>query len=455
MIGTRLRALGLAAGFLVALPPSAGAQPQRLTFADAVRMSAARSPDIAGARHGVTAANLRVTGTSAQRYPKLRTEANLIRWDNPLRINLVGNGMPGMDTTFVARDQITTSLSISLAQPISGLFVLHRVVAMERHGADAARSEVDRARLDITQRAAEAYLRLLQARAVEELASKSLAQIEAQLARARTMEQAGVLGKVDVLRWTSSRDSAQLALVRAGSSTRVATGALALALALRPEVEFIVADDFPEPPPPLLVEEPELLRAVEEARPEVEGARARTRQAKENKTVAAAQLLPNLMGVATYQHIQGQGPFQPRNAWFIGATLTWDLWDWGKTWDGMKEAGARASQAVVAETIVRDQIAFEARRRLIEAKAAFESLAPARSAQDAMEEAYRIQGLRYDKGVATTTDVIDAETDLARARTAYAQARFDYFLAQAALARAVGAMPGAPAAATSASRRSD
>jgi outer membrane protein TolC len=49
--------------------------------------------------------------------------------------------------------------------------------------------------------------------------------------------------------------------------------------------------------------------------------------------------------------------------------------------------------------------------------------------------------VRFAEGAATTTDVIDAEADVSRARNSAAQSRYDYYLAQAALARAVGRMP--------------
>lgn len=427
----------------VGLATPAAAQPLRLTFGDAVQMSIDRGPEIAGARHGATAADLKASATASQAYAKLRAEGNLLRWNEPLQITF--GPMPaaiGMaPTTTVVREQMTSLFSISLAQPISGLFVLHHMVAIDRSAAEGARTDIARARLDTASRAAEAYLRLLQANATAEVAGKTLGQLEAQLERARALEQAGVLGRVDVLRLISTRDGARQGLLRAQTGVAVASATLTLALDLKPEAVVEVVDDLPDPPPPIALTEANAVHAATGARPELSASRERTVQAQEGPTVAKAQLLPNVMGVATYQHTKGQGSFQPVNAWFVGATLSWDIWDWGKTWDGVKEARARASQAEVADKIVRDQIAFDARRRLLEAKSAFETLAPARTSLQAAEEAHRIQTVRFSKGAASTTDVIDAEADLSRARGAYTQARYDYYLAQAALVRAMGEIP--------------
>jgi outer membrane protein TolC len=176
-------------------------------------------------------------------------------------------------------------------------------------------------------------------------------------------------------------------------------------------------------------------------RPEVAAADQRAQQARGGRAVAKSALLPNVMGLLTYQHTEGQSAFMPKNAWFVGGTLSWDLWDWGKNWNGVKEADAKARQAEIAARSLRDQLVFDARRRLTEARAAHESVGLSRSALQAAEEAYRIQSVRYQQGAATTTDVLDAELGVARARTSYSQTRFDYYLAQAAVARAVGQLP--------------
>jgi len=124
--------------------------------------------------------------------------------------------------------------------------------------------------------------------------------------------------------------------------------------------------------------------------------------------------------------------------------LSWDLWDWGKTRSDVREAEARARQAAVGAEVLRDQIAFEVERRLVDARTTWETLDVARAGATAAEEAFRIQTVRFEQGAATTTDVIDAESEVTRARTSYASARFDYYLALVALLRSVGQLPEIP-----------
>jgi outer membrane protein TolC len=421
----------------------AAAQPQRVTYRQAIELALGNGSEVLAAREGVAASDARVRGAGAQRFPQLRAEGNILRWDKPLDVAFIMpmGMMEGPTPVLRVRDQVTSQLTVSLAQPISALLVINRLIALERNGADVARADEARARLDTAQRASEAYLRLLQARALVSVADKTVAQVDSQLQRAQVSEKAGALAHVDVLRLTSARDSARQGLLRARGGMETAHAGLVLALEMPPGSQLEVVDDFPDPPPRLVVDENEATATALRERPELRAATERVEQAKAGRGVAVSSLLPNILGVGTYQHTEGQSTFQPKDAWFVGATLSWDIWDWGKRWSSVKEAEARANQAAIGRKTLGDQIAFDARRRLIEARTAYDSVGLAQTGLQAAEEAYRIQSVRYAEGAATTTDLIDAETDVARARSSYAQSRYDYYLAQAALARAVGRMP--------------
>jgi outer membrane protein TolC len=442
-----VKRVGFVVMLLVVLLAATAAHAEQLTFAQAVESALSHGREIQAAAQGAEAQQARVRGAAGHYGPTLRTEANIQRWNKPLLVAFVPAmpGMTGMEVpALLVREQVTSQVTVSLAQPISGLFVVNRLVALERNGAEAARADQERARLDTAQRVAEAYLRLLQARALLDVAAKSLTQVEAQLNQAKVLERGGVLGAVDVLRLTSARESARQGRLRAETGVTVAAAALALALDRPNGTSIEAVDDLPDPPPPLAVGDREAVETATRERPEIRAARERAEQARAGKGVAISNLLPNINGVLSYQHTEGQAAFQPKNAWFVGGTLSWDLWDWGTNWNGVKEAQGKANQAAIGAAVLVDQVAFDAQRRLLEARTAYETIAVARSALQAAEEAHRIQTVRFGAGAATTTDVLDAEADVTRARSGYAQARYDYYLAQAGLARAVGRLPQIP-----------
>jgi len=189
------------------------------------------------------------------------------------------------------------------------------------------------------------------------------------------------------------------------------------------------------------VNEEEATRRALALRPEAKVARARAEQAAHGRRVATGHYYPIVTAIGQVEHNEGTSTFSPKNSWFVGVNLTWDLWDWGKTRAEVGEAAARRRQAEIAAEATADQVAFEARRRAREAAIAHQSLAAAQSAVRAAEEAYRIRGVALGQGEATTTDVLDAETEVARARSQAVVARYEYYLALTALARATGGTP--------------
>lgn len=417
--------------------------PRKMTFSEAVNIAVESAPAAKISAFGEQAARSRVKSAKAQRLPRLNVSSNLLRWNDKIEVSLGPPPGPGEMPApkLLARDQITMATNVTLAQPLTALIALSRLVKIEENAAGGAKQEAAQARLDAAQRAAEAYLRLLQAKAFATVANQALAQVEAQLKTAQAFEQAGALSHVDVLRLTSTRQNARQNVLKADTAVVIAQGALGLALNLPQGTSIDAVDDLPEKPSLAVADEAAFVNKALETRPEVGLAETRKVQALGAKTIAKAAMLPNLMAMATYQNLQGQGPFVPKNAWYVGLSLNWDVWDWGKVHHDVQAAQAAALQADVGATTLRDQIAFDVHRRVLEAKTAFDTLDVAQGALGASEEANRIQNVRFKEGAATTTDVIDSESEVSRARNGYAQARYDYFLAQAALARAVGQLP--------------
>lgn len=421
-----------------ALPCSARADEpaRRLSFAEAVATAVDGAVEVQLADRGVAAQSARVASTRALLLPRLRAEGNLFVWNEPLDV-AIAEGAPGVRV----RDQVTAGVSLSVVQPISGLVAGLRLLKLEKNGLAAAAADQDRARLDAGARAAEAYLRVLEVRALVEVTERSLAQVEAQLQRARALETAGVLGKVDVLRLESARDGVRQGLLRGRSGVAVAEKALVLTLALPAGTVITAYDDLGDPQAALPWSLADALALAEKERPELTAADRRADQASAGRQVAAAALFPNVYAIATYSHNEGNGPFAPKDALYAGATFQWELFEWGRTIDAIDEADRRAEQARIGAQALRDQVVFDVERRLLDVKSGFETLAVVKSGLAAAEEAQRIQSVRYAQGAATTTDVIDTETDLARARTSYTSARYAYYLALVGAARAVGQLP--------------
>lgn len=420
----------------IAASGSARAEPaRRLTFAEAVALTLSASPDVELAREAIGGAEARAAGTRARRLPVLRVEAVGNLYTEPYQVDFGG-------ALFTLHEQTTSLTQVKLTQPLTGLAYLTTLVGAAGHDTAAARAELDRARLDAGFAAGEAFVRVLSARAAAEVARQAVIDVTSSLERARLLRRADTVTDVDVLRLESAKAAADQAAVRAEAAVAVATAQLAVAIGLDDGAALDPVDDLPVEPPALALSLDDALARAIAARPELRAAREQLAGAAGRVTAAKATYLPDVRAVATYQHTTGVEPFQPADEEFVGLQLGWNLWDWGGTRAAVREAEHTRNRARVSADALADKVRVEVRRRWLEAKANHDNLAAARTQLASAEEAHRLQQVRFDAGAATTTDVLDADTDVARARLQSAQARFDYYLSLNALARAVGDLPG-------------
>ncbi|MEX2660506.1 MAG: TolC family protein, partial [Vicinamibacterales bacterium] len=99
-------------------------------------------------------------------------------------------------------------------------------------------------------------------------------------------------------------------------------------------------------------------------------------------------------------------------------------------------ASARALSARITE--FDRQVTFEIEARRLDVESSRAAIEAAREGIDAAVEARRVLGERYQAGVATSTDVLDAEVAVLQAELDRTRAVAAFRLAEARLARAIG-----------------
>jgi len=427
------------AGLLLFVAASAHAEPaatppEKLTFQGAIEISLSQNPDVAIAKEAVAGADAHTAGQKARRWVALNVNAGANRWREAY-------SLPFGTETFTLHEDFTTTTVVALNQPLTGLAYLSELVGAAEHDANAVRTDYDRTRLETAYRTADAYIRVLEARAGADVAHQTVADIASGLERANQLRAADTYTDIDVLRFKSAKAAADQTALRADTATQTTLANLTVQLGLRDGAPIDISDDLPPQPPILAMTLDQAQQRAIQTRPELKGSREKLASAEANRVAAKERYLPDIRAVAAWQHFTGVQPFQPLNEEYVGLTANWNVWDWGATHDAVVEAEHAKSRASLQTTALADQIKLEVRRRWLEAKTQFDSLAVAQQQQQTAEEAYRLQKVKLDNAAATTTDVLDAETDVGRARLAFATARYDYYLALVALARSVGDLP--------------
>ena len=408
-----------------------------MTLLEAVDYALAHSPDLSISESGVKSARAKLSATRAERLPSIQAASSVQYWDGALSFS-AGPGAPPL----VVRERTTTASSLTAALPLSHQIVIGKLVAADRHGLEASRADNQSKRLEVASNAAQSYLQVLLARSTRDIAKARTGLVKAQLDRARVLKQGGVLGKVDVMRLEAALASARGDAITAQANAESAEDALAYTLGLPRGQGIDLVDDLPDtaklPPPPGPAQ---AVEAASKNRPDLAAAWARAEQARAGAAVQLSQLLPAISAVGQLQHNTGNGPFYPENAWFVGLSLSWNLWDWGSTYHNYKSASYQADAARTGASRAADGIRVQVRRAARDTRAAYDQLEVARAGLAAAEEAFRIQQARFDEGATTTTELLAAETEVTQARVGFASARDGYFIQLVRLAQATGQLP--------------
>jgi outer membrane protein len=165
-------------------------------------------------------------------------------------------------------------------------------------------------------------------------------------------------------------------------------------------------------------------------------------QADASVGFAQKKLLPQVNLIGNYTYLAGS-QFQPKNSGYVGAVASWDVWDWGTNLSGVHEANAKRDQVRLAREKLDAQVRQEAQQAFVGEQTASEALRVAKASVSQAEENFRIVSKKFEKGAATSFDMVDAESVLTQARAQVQTALYDYLVARAALARATGtSLPG-------------
>jgi outer membrane protein TolC len=126
------------------------------------------------------------------------------------------------------------------------------------------------------------------------------------------------------------------------------------------------------------------------------------------------------------------------DTWDIGISLSFDIWNWGKTRSQASQAEAQLAQARDARKLLSDKAVLEVTQSRLALGQARQKIGVAGQAIAQAEENLRITRERFRQGVALNTDVLDAEVALLQAKINRTQAAIDLVLAQAMLQKALG-----------------
>jgi outer membrane protein TolC len=420
----------LAAATAGAEAPTTAMTVRGTTLTEAVAIALRQSPDVLARQAELEAARAEQAESRGQFGPKLHVDANVMQWNSPFDISLGA-------AVFRVREAFTWTVSPSIIQPITPLLTIYDQYKMQEYGVDVAAIRREVVRRDIAFQVVEGYYRLAEAERLAEVADASVTQLEAQQRQAQSLFDNGVIAKNDLLRAALAVANAQQRMIQVRGQIVLARGALDTLMGQPPDTPFEPVPFVGEPPPigDATIQSVENLAAAQ--RLEVVEVIKDIARANEGVALAKHKLIPQVSAIGNYTHFEGS-QFQQVDASYVGLFASWDVWDWGTTWNGIHKADARLDQVRIARKKLEDQVRLEARQAFVNASTARDALEVSNVAVSQAEENYRIVTKEFENNAATSFNVVDAESLLTQARGQVETSRYDYLIARAALQRAIG-----------------
>lgn len=443
--------IGAAAG-LVAVAPAVAAG-QMLTL----RAALARAADSAYAGRIATARARTATGQAttslAGLLPTLRTETAVERTTDPL--SAFGFALEQRRVTPAAFLPATLNAppatsnvgaSVILQQPIfDPAAVLGIDAADKARGAARASARWTRGATSVS--IVEAYYGAVLAGERVTTLRMAQAAAEAHVRQAETAHRNGAVTRSDLLLAQVRAGGATAALAGATGDVRVARLALAVAMGTPDDTIWHLPDSLPSAAAVAAIAGRITAdTGTVDARADVQAAVLGRDAARAGAAQAVARYLPRMAGFGRVDWNTPTEPFGGRNSWTVGVLVSWAPFAGGAAIGEAQAAAGRRleAEAAVAATTGEARLESEAARTSL--ATALLQVATTDSAVAQSAEAHRIISRKYDGGLATISELLDAAAAETSARLEFAGARRDAIVAAAKYRQSRGLDPALLAA---------
>jgi len=425
---------------LISLPTVAAAQESKnyFTLEKSISQALDSSYKIKARNERIGQANDFMKQARADFLPKLGTAYSYSRLSEPpvSRTSLFGTGIP-----LVAGTEDNYRWTWFLRQPLFTGFALISSYRLAELGIDQSQLEMDLEKLDLVLRVKEAYFNILGADKTVEVAQTVVESLTQTVKVARSFFEVGMIPVNDVLKAEVELASAEQSLVRAKNLAQTTRSTFNTVL-VRRVTEPVEVED-------ILIFKPEVgeydayVKLALENRPEIKLLDVSLLQADQQIRLAKSKYYPEI--AFTYQYIsQGDSasvsgsPYVDANNWQVLAVANWTFFEWGKTYYAGKEKESVKRQLQETKADVEDGIRLQVKQSILDLDSSAKNIPTTQKGIESGEENLRVNAERYKAQVSTITDLLDAQTLLARVRLDYYRALYDHNLAKARLERAIG-----------------
>lgn len=417
-------------------------QAQKLTLQESIELGLKNSKDLRISQSKLKSSDEKVSEVNSMFLPQLKLMANYTRLsDNvpPFEVTTPFSPMPIKISDPVLDNY---NVRLSLQQPLFTGFKLLSSKKAAGYNFNAAESDYSKEMNEAALNIHNAFWNYYRAEEVRNLLEKSLVQIENHLKDTKNFLENGLVTQNDYLKLQVQYSNTKLQLIEAENNLEVARAVFNKALGLPLELKTIISvDELKAQSAEHNLED--LVKEAKQNRDEIESLAFRLKAAEANINAARSGWFPSIYLTGNYYYSNPNARFQPladqwNDAWDVGVTLSWDIWDWGLTSSRTTQAEELSVQTQASLEKLNDNIEVEVYQSYLNLIKSQEKVDVSKLSLEQSSENYRITSEKYNEQLATSTDLIDAEVSELQAATNLTTSLIEYNLAKVKLEKAVG-----------------
>lgn len=346
----------------------------------------------------------------------------------------------------VAVPQLGTTLTAPFLEQNAGIYragvsvplytggYLHSTEAAAQAALEAARSDTVRTRQDLKLQVAQAYINVLRARSAWGVADSGVRTLAAHLKDVKAFREKGLVAANDLLAAQAASDNAVQDRIRAVTAVKLAESVFNRLMGR----QLTAPVDIDE----IVVSPGELssgLLGAGQPRAELAALSQQAAALRAQADAARAQGRPQVALTAGYNQVDNRYLVR-EGLWNVAVGVHWSIFDGGVHSSQADALAARADAVAAQRADAQSQIDLQVRAAELAVDEAAARIEAAQSATHQSDENLRVARDRYQSGVGTNTEVLDAQTLRERSHTNLSNARYDYVLAVQQLKRAHDAL---------------
>ncbi len=282
-----------------------------------------------------------------------------------------------------------------------------------------------------------AFYDYLESQRLVEVAGKEVESVDSHLKNAQNLYGAGAITKNDLLQAQVRLSDARQRLLSAKNLQSIRASRLNNLL-LRPlywQVQAVEQQREIVAPGPLDFDN--AWQTALAGRPEIQIV-DKTLQSLDLESVSKrSEFLPKFFARGSYDYMENAYSLHDDN-WSLILGFDVNLFEGGSSVADVKKTRYRKARLVEQRAKLADEIKIEVQRYMLDLQDAYARILVTRDAASQAQENLRINKARYEEGVGTATEVLDAVTLLTTAEANYVRSVYDYSKAEAASHYAAG-----------------